>query len=266
MGRDSNQSSRDMMANTAMPAFRAQTARTKVSKSFTRIVACFCFWPVLVSAKSKPDEPIVEIKCLVPEEKVVQVSQKLDLDSKTPLTRVVCFFDTGSLSLFQHEPKVILRSRYDSSNKTDTTVKVRGAKVQGNDVECEFDKVMGKERGLSCSVTDTKQQKVTLEGTFGKVDWQRLRPYGPVKGIQVWKKIKLPGGPDLTVECWKLPARSRKPARVLFEVSAKVPLAEEEKVSKEIGELVGLSDSESDQESETKTRIVLEHFRSETPQ
>ncbi len=276
-----------MMANTAMPAFRPQTARTKVSKSFTRIVACFCFWPVLVSAKSKPDEPIVEIKCLVPEEKVVQVSQKLDLDSKTPLTRVVCFFDTGSLSLFQHEPKVILRSRYDSSNKTDTTVKVRGAKVQGNDVECEFDKVMGKERGLSCSVTDTtqektqikkanagkgvkkifsKQQKVTLEGTFGKVDWQRLRPYGPVKGIQVWKKIKLPGGPDLTVECWKLPARSRKPARVLFEVSAKVPLAEEEKVSKEIGELVGLSDSESDQESETKTRIVLEHFRSETPQ
>ena len=202
-----------------------------------------------------------------------------------PFTRVVCFFDTESLALFLHEPKVILRSRYDSVNETDTTVKVRDGKEKGIDAQCEFDKVLGKERILSCSVTDkeqekreikkadaggnvkkifSKRQRVALESAFGEIDWQALRPYGPVKHIQVWKNIKVSGGPDLTVERWKLPARSSKPGRVLFEVSAKVPLAEEEKVSKEIAELVGLPNNETDQESETKTRIVLEHFRSET--
>jgi hypothetical protein len=262
----------------------SQTSPTKVSNSLARIVVCFCFWPVFVSAKHKPDSPIVEIKCLVPEDNVSEFSKKVDLESKVPLTRVVCFFDTESLSLFQHEPKIILRSRYDSSNETDTTVKIRDGKVQGKDVECEFDKVPGRKRFMSCSVLNkgqeetqikkanagkgvkkifSKQQEATLEDAFGKVDWGDLRPYGPVKGIKVWKKIKLLGGPNLTVERWKLPARSGKPARVLFEVSAKVPLTEEAKISKWIAGLVGISERRSDQE-ETKTRIVLEHFRSPT--
>jgi hypothetical protein len=253
---------------------------------YTRIVVCFCFLPVLVSAKNKPDEPTVEIKCLLSEEKAVEFSKKVDLGSKVPLTRVVCFFDTESLSLFQHEPKVIFRSRYDSSNDTDTTVKVRDGKARGKDVQCEFDEVVGEKRIMSCSVTNTKQdkteikkanagkdvkkifskqQEATLEGVFGNVDWHKLRPYGPVKGIKVWKKIKLPGGPPLTVERWKLPARSGKPAQVLFEVSAKVPLAEEPKVSKWIAGLVGFSENGNNQQSETKTRTVLEHFGSTTP-
>jgi hypothetical protein len=82
-----------------------------------------------------------------------------------------------------------------------------------------------------------------------------------VKGVQVWKKIELPGGPNLTVERWTLPARPGKPERVLLEVSAKVPLAEEDKVSKWIAGLVGVSENAADQQSETKTLLVLEHFR-----
>lgn len=253
-----------------------------MNKSCIRIVACFCFWPVLLWAKNKPEGQTVEIKCLIPEEKIVEFSRKVELGSRVPLTRVVCFFDTGALELFQHEPKVILRSRYDSANETDTTVKVREGKVQGGDAECEWDKVLGKKRMMSCSVTSkkqekaqikeanagkgikkifSKQQEATLERTFGKLDWKTLRPYGPVRGVQVWKKIKMPGGPDLAVERWRLPAGSGKPARVLFEVSAKVPLAEETKTSKWIAELVGVSGSGSDQQSETKTVLVLEHFR-----
>jgi hypothetical protein len=245
----------------------------------------FCLSPVLIPAKSKPDEPRVEIKCLVPQDKISGISERLELASKTPLSRTVCFFDTGSLALFQHDPKSILRSRYDSIGETDTTVKVRGGKAKGHDVECEFDKVIGKERTESCSVTNKKQtepeirtanagkdvkkifakkQEAVAEKTFGKVNWDKLQPYGPVAGVQVWKKIEMPGGPPLTVERWELPARAGKPARVLFEVSAKVPLADEAKTSKWIVELLGLPESGSD-ESETKTRIVLEHFAEHSP-
>jgi hypothetical protein len=248
-----------------------------------RIVVGLCLWPVFVLAGKKPHEATVEIKCLVPGKQIAEFSRKLNLGSTVPLTRTVCFFDTGSLALFHHNPKAILRSRYDSSGGSDTTVKVRDGKAQGDNAECEFDAVLGRKRTLSCSVTDkgqkkgeikkantgkdvkkifSKQQEGTLEGVVGKVDWQELRPYGPVEDIRVWKELKAPGGPSkLTVERWKLPARANKPARVFLEVSAKVSLADEARVSKWIASLVGVSESEDGQESETKTQIVLEHFR-----
>jgi hypothetical protein len=250
----------------------------------TRIVVCFFLGSVLLSARNEQDQPTVEIKCLLPEEKAAAFSEKVNLKSRAPFTRVVCFFDTASLSLFRHEPKVVLRSRYDSSDKTDTTVKVRNGNEKVADAQCEFDKVLGKEKIVSCSITDkeqrkkeikkanaggnvkkifSKRQEAALEAVIGKMDWQSLRPYGPVKRIQVWKDVKVRGAPDLTVERWELPVRSSKPAPVLFEVSAKVPLAEEDKASKEIAELVGLTGS--DEESETKTRVVLEYFKSGTP-
>ena len=255
-------------------------------KPSTLIVTfAFCLSSVLAPATSKSDESRVEIKCLVAEDKVAEISKKLGLTSQKPLVRVVCFFDTGSLALFQHDPKLILRSRFDSSNETDTTVKVRGGKAKGDDVECEFDKVIGKERTESCSVTSKKQelaeiktanagkdikkifskkQEAVAESVSGKVNWDKLQPYGPVQDVQVWNKIEIPGCPLLTVERWELPARRGKPARVLFEVSAKVPLSEEGKTSKSIAELLGVSESGSD-ESETKTRIVLEHFAEHSP-
>lgn len=201
------------------------------------------------------------------------------------MKRVVCFFDTDSLSLFQHAPKVILRSRYDPALGADTTVKIRDGEVQGADVECEFDEVLGKEKIMSCSLTDkdgekakikkanrgnkinkifSKEQRALVQRAFGRLDWETLKPYGPVKAIEVWKKIKMPSGPDLTVERWELPPRSDKPGRILFEVSAKVALAKEAETSKWIAELVGSSEK-GDQQSETKTRIVLEHFRVVSP-
>jgi len=248
-------------------------------KTYALIVALgFCLLSNLAPAKAKPADE-VEIKCLIPEDKIAAVSEKLGLKSKPPLVRVVCFFDTGLLALFEHDPKLILRSRYDSS-ETDTTVKVRGGKVKGDDVECEFDKVCGKDRTESCSVTSKKQkvaeikaanagkrikkifsekQEAVAQGAFGKVNWDKVRPYGPVQGVQVWKKIKIPAGPPLTAERWDLPARRGKPARVLFEVSAKVPLSEEAKASQQMADFLGLAESGSG-ESETKTRIVLKHF------
>lgn len=264
-------------------------------KSTTLILALgFCLAPPLAQAKEDTkDGPRVEIKCLVPENKIAEISAKLDLASKTPIVRVVCFFDTSSLALFHHVPtKLILRSRSDSSG-TDTTVKVRGAKMEGGgDVECESDKVCGKEPTESCSITNDKPQRAEIktancgtdikkifskkqeamaEKAFEKIDWDKLQPYGPVQGVQVWKKIEvaaIPGvreaGPLLTVERWDLPARLGKPPKILFEVSAKVPVADEPKDSKWLADFLALPGSGSE-ESETKTKIVLEHFAEQSP-
>lgn len=244
----------------------------------------FCLWSAPAVAGNQPEGPQVEIKCLVAAKKIPEISQKLGLTSRTPLLRVICFFDTDSLALFQHDPKLILRSRYDSANEGETTVKVRGGKAKGKGVECEFDKVIGKERTESCSINKkqtvaeiqvanggkkmkkifSEKQEELAEDTFGKVNWDKLRPYGPVEGVRVWKKIKAPGCPSLTVERWDLPARARKPGRVLFEISAKVPLAEEARTAKAIADFLGVSEDRSN-ESETKTRIVLEHFAGHSP-
>lgn len=248
------------------------------------LAVAFCLSPSLAPAKK--DEPRVEIKCLVPENKIGEISAKLKLPSEPTLVRVVCFFDTSKLVLFHHTPSVILRSRYDSS-ETDTTAKVRGAKMEGEDVECESDKVCGKDRTESCSVTNEKQERAEIKTAncgkeikkifskkqeamaakaFGKIDWEKLQPYGPVEGVQVWKKLEVPpipgvreAGPPLTVERWDLPARQGKPAKVLFEVSAKVPLAEEAKVSRWLDDLLALPES-GNEESEAKTKVVLQHF------
>jgi hypothetical protein len=238
-------------------------------------------WTLAQPAQSKTKEPEVEIKCLVAEENIATISQTIGLRSKKPIRRVVCFFDTDSLSLFQHTPRLILRARYDSTGESDTTVKVRDGEAQGEDVECEFDEVLGKEKVMSCSLTEkgqetarikranrgrtikkifSKQQRTMFEKAFGKLEWGTLRPYGPVKGIKVWKKIKMPDGPDLTVEQWELPERPNKAARRLFEVSTKVSLTQERETVEWLTRLLR-SGQNGDQESETKTRIVLEHFR-----
>ena len=252
-------------------------------KSFTIALTVLGLSSSFACSKAKPDAKEVEVKCLVPENKIAEISTKLELASKEPLLRVVCFFDTGSLTLFEHDPKLILRSRYEPSDadKTETTVKVRGGSVEGEDVKCEFDKVVGKPRTEACSVDSKKQQlaeikaanlgtdikkifskkqEAVAERAFGKIEWDKIKPYGPVDGVQVWKKIEFQGGPSMTVERWDLPARPGKAARVIFEVSAKVPEADEAKTEKWITDLIGASEGGAGGESESKTKIVLEHF------
>ena len=252
-------------------------------KSSTLALALLCLSLSSASAKAKSDEKEVEVKCLVPEEKIAEISEKLGLASRERLLRVVCFFDTESLTLFKHEPKkLILRSRYEPArpDKTETTVKVRGGNVEGKDVKCEFDKVVGKPRTESCSV-DSKEQKVAeikaanlgtdiekifskeqeavAKATFAQLEWNQLKPFGPVEGVQVWKEVQLQGGPSLTVERWDLPARPNKAAKVIFEVSAKVSEGKEAETEKWITDLVGAAEGPGG-ESESKTKIVLEHF------
>jgi hypothetical protein len=251
----------------------------------------FCLLASFAPAKDEA-EGQVEIKCLIPDDKIAAISEKLGLASKDPLIRVVCFFDTDTLDLFHHTPKVILRSRFDPSNEPETTVKVRGKQPKGDGVKCESDEVLGKPAIESCSVNNKKQKQAEIEranagknvkkifsekqkafakGVFEKIEWAKLQPYGPVPGVQVWKDIKAPAvpgvaetGPLLTVERWELPARPDRAAKVLFEVSTKVPLSQDAKTSKWLTDLLDLSVSNGE-ESETKTKLVLEHFAGHSP-
>ena len=232
--------------------------------------------------KDETSEKRAEIKCLVPENKIADVSKNLSLDAEHPTeTRVVCFYDTGSKTLFEHTPKVILRSRYTTDEtKTDTTVKIRGSKLKGEDVECESDQVIGKPSVESCSLTDKKQGvdeiKKANEGKDVKkifnreqeefvkeanvdVDWKSLLPFGPVEGVKVWKNVTVEGLEKVTVERWELPERGGKPRRVLFEVSTKVPVSQGSDATAALSKALGITGAE-DQEEETKTKIVMDHY------
>jgi hypothetical protein len=256
------------------------------------VVACLLHLPYLAFCKQKDDadkkEEKVEIKYLVPEANIETVAKGLKLDSDHPTeTRVICFYDTDALTLFTLTPKVILRSRYSAGTdqKTgDTTVKVRGGKLEGKGVKCEFDKVIGKDKMESCSLTDETQEgdqiqtankgsgvkkifnhdqeeflKKALKKAKIDLDWNSLLPFGPVEGVRVWKNVSAEGLDKVTVERWELPARDGKPKRVLFEVSTKVPVSQESEATKALSKALGITSAEA-QEEETKTKIVMDHF------
>src|SRR6266566_1713919 len=182
------------------------------------VLACVLHLPYLAFCKQKEDadkkEERVEIKYLVPEANIEMVAQRLKLDSDHPTeTRVICFYDTAALTLFTRTPKVILRSRYSigTDQKTgDTTVKIRGEKLEGKGLKCEFDKVIGKDKVESCSLTDETQkvdeiqtankgsgvkkifnhhQEELLKKANIDLDWKSLVPFGPVEGVKVWKNV-----------------------------------------------------------------------------
>ena len=255
------------------------------------VLAYLLHLPYLAFCKQEEDadkkEERVEIKCLVPEANVDMVAKRLKLDSDHPTeTRVVCFYDTISNTLFEHTPRVILRSRYATDGtKADTTVKIRGAKLKGADVECESDQVIGKAPAESCSLTDKKQPvdeiKNANEGKDVKkifnhdqeefvkkaevdVDWEKLFPFGPVEGVKVWKHLSAAGLENVTAERWDLPEMNGKPQRVLFEVSTKVPVSQESEATAALSKALGITGTE-EQEQETKTKILLDHFSGNHP-
>jgi hypothetical protein len=252
------------------------------------VLTCLLHLPYVAFCKEKEDadkkEERVEIKCLVPEGNIETVAKRLNLDSDHPTeTRVVCFYDTSSKTLFEHTPRVILRSRYTTDgSKTDTTIKIRGAKLKGEDVECESDQVIGKPPVESCSLTDKKQgvdeikkandgknvkkifnhdQEELLKKANIDVDWKSLVPFGPVEGVKVWKDVLVEGLEKVTVERWELPERDGKPRRVLFEVSSKAPLSQQSGATAALSKVLGVTDTEEqEQEQETKTKMVIDHF------
>jgi hypothetical protein len=256
--------------------------------------ACLLSLPNLALCQARDEqngakkEERVEIKYLVPEDNIETVSRNLHLDADHPsATRVICFYDTDSMTLFNHIPKAILRSRYSTGTDQqigETTVKIRGGKLEGKDVKCEFDEVIGKDKVESCSLTDETQKvgeiKAANKGTdmnkiFNdeqedflnkagvEVSWKTLTPFGPVEGVKVWKDISAEGLDKVTAERWELPERDGNPKRIVFEISTKVPVSQAAQATTALSKVLGITGTEK-QEEETKTKIVLEHFAKTT--
>ena len=255
---------------------------------FVAVVCCAFVADVSPAKKDKDStdakEERVEIKYLVPESQIEAICKRLNLDVHNPTeTRVVCFYDTESQELFNHQPKVILRSRDSTDGKTDTTVKIRGKRTEDKKVKCESDSVIGKpEPVLSCSLTDETQDRLEIE-TANKgrdvkkifnhdqenfvtnagiehLKWGDLMPFGPVNDVKVWKHLSAEGLEAITVERWELPERDTKPKRVLFEVSTKTPMSALPEVTAAFKKLLGIEEVDAQQESETKTKLVMDHF------
>jgi hypothetical protein len=80
-----------------------------------------------------------------------------------------------------------------------------------------------------------------------------------VEGVKVWKNVSAEGLEKVTVERWELSERDGKPRRVLLEVSTKVPVTQESEVTAALSNALGITGTE-EQEQETKTKIVMDHF------
>ena len=228
-------------------------------------------------------EAQVELKYMVPVEKRAAVIKSLHLEDLAPsTTRVVCFYDTPSLNLFKHRPQIILRSRYSTSGnkETDVTVKIRETTTSVSGAKHEFDQVIGKSMVESWSLTDNrrsvedvqsanrgveikklfteKQEKLMFEN-FSPIDWDRLIPVGPVIGVKVWNLTSVASLQNITVERWELPNVAGESARILFEVSTKVPVKNVAAATKALSNALGF-DLVTGDDTETKTKLVLEHF------
>jgi hypothetical protein len=83
--------------------------------------------------------------------------------------------------------------------------------------------------------------------------------------VQVWKHLPAEGLRGITVERWELPKTNGKPKRVLFEVSTKAPMSAVTQASATFKKLLGIEEMDTQQESETKTKLVMDHFSKEPP-
>ena len=223
----------------------------------------------------------VEIKVTIRPDQELQGLRALELDEDSAEVRVIYFYDTVDLDLFK--AGVVLRARLVRGDDDDSTVKIRPvdpAKVPRGWTDIDGFKleadIAGKRIVRSASLTvrqkrdeidaaakgqrpisklfSKDQMRLLAEFYAHSVDFERLRPLGPIR-VLCWK-TRHPGFPyGLTSEEWRLPN-----GEDLLEVSIKVePDAVAEARPAFAGHLreLGLDPKGA---QETKTRTALEYF------
>jgi hypothetical protein len=223
----------------------------------------------------------VEIKVTVRPDQELRAERAMEVNEDTADIRILYFFDTPNLDLF--EAGLALRARLVKGDRDDTTVKFRRAetkdvsnawrRLEGFKVEADW---VGDRIVYSASLTNpqpgheikdvahgkrgigklfTKEQEHFLAEFYtGSVDFDRLRVMGPIRVLR-WK-LRHKGFPhELTVEEWRLPDGDD-----LVEVSIKVPTDEAAQARKEFDEHLQSMSLDPRGAQETKTRTALEYF------
>jgi hypothetical protein len=232
-------------------------------------------------AGAMPAMEAVEIKVTIRPDQELRSTRVMELNEDTADVRVIYFYDTPKLELFN--VGVALRARLVKGDDDDSTVKFRpvdaasiskewrrqdGFKLEadcvGERIVCsssltvmqkrnEIDEVARGERPIE-KLFSKEQERFLSEFYTKAVDFEKLCVMGPIRVLR-WK-LKHEGFPhELTVEEWRLPD-----GEDLVEASIKVSPDEATQARKAFDKHLKSLGLDPKGAQETKTRTALEFF------
>lgn len=221
----------------------------------------------------------VEIKLTVRDDQEQLVHDALGHAHVKAEHRVIYFFDTNDLELY--ESGLVLRARKIKGHTDNSTVKLRpvdpaqipeqwkgraefhiemdvvgekfvcSAKVDSDEKRGEIDEVVAGERAME-KLFSGVQEELIKDYAPADVDWSVLVPLGPIE-VRKWEFEPEGLDHELTVEMWVLPDGTD-----LVELSIKVDPAEAESSRADLASYLagGGFDIEGDQKTKTKTALA----------
>jgi len=223
----------------------------------------------------------VEIKVTIRPDQELRAERAMELNEDTADVRVIYFYDTPQLDLF--DAGVVLRSRLVKGDDDDSTVKFRpveAAKIskewkQLKGFKLEADCVGNRVVGSACLTVLQKrdeidevakgkrpidklfskdQERFLSEFYSGAVDFGKLRVLGPIRVLR-WKLMHKGFPHELTLEEWRLPD-----GEDLVEVSIKTEPSAAVQAQKDFDQHLRELGLDPEGAQETKTRTALEYF------
>jgi len=248
-----------------------QTQRSRTATSRT--------WQARVREMAAMDA--VEIKVTIRPDQELRAERAMELNEDTAEVRVIYFYDTPRLALF--EAGVTLRARLVKGDDDDSTVKFRpveaakiseewkplkGFKLEadcvGDRVVCsasltaiqkrdEIDEVAKGEWPIA-KLFSKDQERFLSEFYKGSVDFETLHVLGPIRVLR-WKLMQKGFPHELTLEEWRLPDGEE-----LVEVSIKTLPKEALQARKDFESHLRKLGLDPEGAQETKTRMALNYF------
>lgn len=223
----------------------------------------------------------VEIKVTIRPDQELRAERAMQVNEDTADVRLVYFYDTPDLDLFN--AGIALRARLVKGDDDDTTVKFRSSdatalsrdwqRLKGFKLEAdcvgdrmvysasltglqqrgEIDEVAKGKRAIN-KLFSKDQERFLSEFNKGPVDFGKLRVMGPIRVLR-WKLKHRTFAHELTVEEWRLPNGDD-----LVEVSIKVPPNKAPQARKAFENHLRELGLDPQGAQETKTRTALEYF------
>jgi len=233
------------------------------------------------TGRSGSDVKAVELKVTIRPDQELRAMRALKVDEDTAEVRVIYFYDTPELALF--DGGVVLRSRLVKGDEDDTTAKIRPvtpakvppswSRVPGFKIEADR---TGKKVVRSASLTEVRKRadidaasegKLPIREIFSdaqlgliqdtsktKVDFSLLKPLGPIR-VLCWQTEHRGFPYKMTIEEWRLPD-----GEDLVEVSIKVTPDEEIEAKKRFDDHLRELNLDPNGAQDTKTRTALQFF------
>jgi len=223
----------------------------------------------------------VEIKVTIRPDQELRALRAFKVDEDTAEVRVIYFYDTPKLTLF--DEGVVLRSRLVKGDADDTTVKIRPvvpakvppswSRIAGFKIEADR---TGRRVVRSASLTEIRKRSEIDAAADGKrpirelfseaqlgliadvskchIDFDLLKPLGPIR-VLCWQSAHKGFPHKMTIEEWRLPD-----GEDLVEVSIKVRPDQETEAKKVFDQHLRELGLDPNGGQETKTRTALSYF------